>query len=421
MHPKPREVKLAAKRNGILGEIFQSRGSLRFDLARRLNINATMVGNYVTDLLSDGILIETDPNNNFQGRVPLRINPELGCFLGLDFEALCARAVLCDFAGGIIEQQEIFFETGISREDVLEKIVLLAKGLTSRAKTPLVAIGIAAPGLVDCKAGRILHYQLLENFDQVPVRDCFEAHFDVPVFVEHNICAITYAELLRGSGKGSHHFINLAVRSGVALGMVFEGKLYKGKNSFAGEVGCLVFPTEKGPKLAADLISAKGFVDAVMKQMKTGKKSAHYHDLLQEKGELSLQDIVIAADEGDTFFQAQLDQLGSHLGMVAASLANILAPEKIVLTGEVPVCSPRVRRQMEQSFREFTLPQILNNVYMEDGTLGTYAGALGVAWLGFPQVFPVEEQILIQLSKENILKSNLRELPIGGIHRTPAS
>lgn len=420
MHPKPREVKLAAKRNGILNHVFQSEGCLRFDLARCLNINATMVGNYVTDLINDEILMETDPNNNYQGRVPLRINPELGCFLGLDFESLRARAVLCNFAGEIIEQKEVLFEAGITRESVLQKIVHLAKNLANRAKVPLVAVGIAAPGFVDSKAGRVLHYQLLEDFDQVPIRDRFETHFDVPVFVEHNIRAITYAELLRGSGKGNHNFICLAVRSGVALGMVFGGKVYSGKNSFAGEVGYLVFPTPKGAELASDLISTKKFVDATKKQMKTGEMSARYHDLLQKK-EFSLQDIMAAADDGDNFFKTQLDQLGRHLGMVAASLANLLAPEKIILTGDAPVYSQQVQHQMEKSFREFTVPQILNNVYMENGILGEYAGALGVAWLGFSQVFPTEEQTLIQLSKKNALKSNLREMPIGGIHRSPTS
>ena len=417
MHPKPREVKLAAKRNGILNEVFQCGEGLRFDLARRLNINATMVGNYVTDLLDDEILIEAEPETTTRGRAPLRINPKQGCFLGLDFEALRARAVLCDFAGNVIEQKEIPFETGISREGLLQKIIALATELASRATAPLVMIGIAAPGQVDCEAGRVLHYRLLEDFDQVPIRDRFEQQFDVPVFVEDNIRAVAHGELLRGSGKGSRNFVCLSVRSGVGLGIVIDGKLYSGENRLAGEVGYLVFPTSEGPKLATDLVSATGFVDATVKLLATGKRSASYQRILQNRDDISLQDIVQAAEAGDRFLQTQLDQLGKHLGMIAANLANLFAPEKIVLTGEVPVCSQQVRQQMERTFRQFTLPQILNNVYLEEGTLGGYAGALGVAWLGFSRAFPVDEQRLIQLSKENALKSDLLEMPIGGINR----
>ncbi len=415
MHPKPREVKFAAKRNGILNEVFQNGGLLRFDLARRLNINATMVGNYVTELMGDEILIEKESLTTSRGRAQLGINSELGCFLGIDFEALRARAVLCDFAGDVIEQREVSFTTGISRENVLKTIISLAKKLADKADAPLVTIGIAAPGQVDCEAGRVLHYQLLDDFDQVPIRDRFEEQFDVPIFVEDNIRAVAYAELMRGSGQRSKNFICLSVRSGVGLGIIIDGKLYTGENALAGEVGYMVFPTSDGPKTSTDLVSAKGFVDTTVKLLESGKKSALSQKILKNKENISLQDIVKAAEEGDRFLQTQLDQLGTHLGMIAANLANLFAPEKVVLTGEVPVCSQQVRQKMERSFREFTVPEILNSAYLEDGTLGGYAGALGVAWLGFSRVFPVDEQTLIQLSKENALKTNLLEMPIGGV------
>lgn len=80
--------------------------------------------------------------------------------------------------------------------------------------------------------------------------------------------------------------------------------------------------------------------------------------------------------------------------MLAANLANLFAPEKIVLTGEVLSCSMVVRQAMERTFRELTLPQLLKTVYLADGTLGGFAGALGVAWLGFTRVCPEDEDVL---------------------------
>ena len=87
MYPRPRETKLAAKKNRILNEVFRSQLCSRFDLARRLNINATMVGAYVEEFLEEGLLIENEPQRGVRGRtpVPLRPNPRYGCFLGLDF------------------------------------------------------------------------------------------------------------------------------------------------------------------------------------------------------------------------------------------------------------------------------------------------------------------------------------------------
>ncbi len=400
MHPRPRETKLAIKKNGILNEVFRSGSCQRFDLAQRLNINATMMGNYIEDLIATGLLVEGDPAASSRGRAPLHLNPQHGCFLGLDFEALRGRAVLSDFSGEVLGQKEVSFRSDISREGVLNRILKLAKELAGRADRPLLSIGIAAPGQVDCESGRVLHYRLLTDFDQVPLRDRFEKVFDTPLFVEDNIRALAYGELLRGSGKGSRNFLCLAVRSGIGLGIVIDGKLYSGSNSMAGEVGYLVFNTTQGPQLATDLVSAKGFVDSALKLIKTQKITTGRKELLEKEKDVTLADIVSVAEAGDDVLLEQLKQLGNHLGMLAANLANLFAPEKIILAGEVPNCSLVVRQQMERTFRQYTLPQILATVYLEDGSLGGFAGALGAAWMGFARTFPVDEETLVQQAKE---------------------
>ena len=400
MHPRPRKTKLAAKKNRILNEVFRTGGCLRFDLARRLNLNATMVGNYVEGLIADGLLIEGDPAATTRGRAPLHANPSYGCFLGLDFEALRARAVLCDFSGEVLEQREVPFRSGINREQVIKRIVSIALRLAENADRPLLNVGIAAPGQVDCAAGRVLHYRLLHDFDEVPIRDRFEEVFDVPVFVEDNIRALAYGEFIRGAGRGSRNYLCLAVRSGVGLGVVIDGKLYAGANGMGGEVGYMVFPTADGPRLATDLVSAKEFVDTTLKLLQARQTTAARKKLVSRGASLSLAHIVQAAEAGDDLLTARLDQLGMHLGMIAANLANLFAPEKIVLAGEVPNCSPQVRQRMERTFRDFTLPPILKTAYLEDGVLGRFAGALGAAWLGFARLFPEDEEELVRQLNE---------------------
>jgi predicted NBD/HSP70 family sugar kinase len=83
------------------------------------------------------------------------------------------------------------------------------------------------------------------------------------------------------------------------------------------------------------------------------------------------------------------------LGMIAANLANLFAPEKILLVGEVPNCAPIVRQTMERTFRHYTLPQILKTAYLEDAALGPFGAALGIAWHGIARQFPVETDVVI--------------------------
>jgi len=336
--------------------------------------------------------------------VPLRPNPQHGCFLGLDFEALRARTVLCDFAGMVLSREETPFRPEVTREEVVTRIIALARQLADRADRPLLSVGVAAPGQVDCLAGRVLHYRLLNDFNDVPLRDRFEEEFDVPVFVEDNIRAVAYGELLRGSGRGCREFLCLAVRSGVGLGIVIDGKLYNGFGAMAGEVGYSVFPTDDGPKTMTDLVSAVGFVEATLRLLASSQDTAERKRLLAKGHELSLADIVAAAESGDELLRQRLEWLGRQMGMIAANLANLFAPEKIVLAGELPNCCNLVRQTMERTFHEFTLPHVLKTPYLEDATLGGFAGALGVAYLGFAKTFPEDEETLIgQLAEKDAL------------------
>ena len=398
MHPRPRETKLIAKKNRILNEIFRLNSCSRFDLARRLNINATMVGNYVDDFLAEGLLIEDEPVASGPGRVPvpLRLNASHGCLLGVEFEALRARAVLCDFTGEVMQEKHIPFGSGTNRESVLNQIIDATRSLLDAAGQPVLSIGIAAPGQVDCEAGRIIHYELLPDFSEVPLKERFSAEFDVPIFVEDNIRAVAFGELLRGNGRGSQNFVCLAARSGVGLGIVVDGKIYGGSNAMAGEAGYMVFPTNDGIKTMTELVSAKGFVENIRTLLKSKQSTPARKELLDKGDALSLNNIVEAAAAGDDLIQSQLTQLGSHLGLITSNLANLFAPEKIILAGGVPSCSPLVRQTMEKTFRQYTLPQILKTAYLEDCALGELAGALGAAWMGFGLKFPEDEKIVSQ-------------------------
>ena len=397
MRPQPRETKLAAKKNRILNELFRGGGCSRFDLARRLNINAAMVGTYVGEFLKEGVLLEGEAPPSGRGRtpVPLQLSPEAGCFIGLDFEALRARAVLCDFAGNALLHKETPFRSRISRKTVLQKIVDLARQLADQADRPLLSVGLAAPGQVDCHSGRILHYGLLPDFDNVPLLERFEKAFDVPVFVEDNIRAVAYGELLRGAGRGRQDFLCLAVRSGVGLGIVINGRLYAGAGTFAGEVGYTVFPSGDGPQAMTDLISAKGFVEETLRLLRSRQGAAKRQALLDKNDDLSLGDIIIAAEAGDELLQDRLELLGTHLGMVTANLANLFSPEMIVLAGEVPNCCDLVTHRMERTFCKFTLPQILEVTSLQKSLLGDFAGALGAAYLGFAKLHPEDENTLV--------------------------
>jgi glucokinase len=391
--PRPRESKLIANKHRILNLIFRERRCSRFALARRLNINASTIGNYVDDFLRKGVLLEdhTGPTRRGRSPVPVWLNPAYGGFLGVDLEALRVRTVLTDFAGDVVTQNEVGLRAGLGPEGVLEVVVEAARQ-TARAggDRRLFAVGVAAPGRLDFRAGRIVYYDLLPDFHDVPLLDRLRPHFDCPMYMEENIRALTLAELLRGGGHGHRHFLCLVARSGIGLGIVIDGRIYSGHRALAGKVGWTTFPREGQTRTMTELVSAKGILRRAIEALRSARKTAPRRRLLEQADDLSLADLVAAAD-GDRLVRELLEQVGQDLGLIAANLTNLFAPETILLAGEVPTCCPLVRETLEEWFRRHTIPEILQDIALADGSLSGFAGAMGAAYLGFLKTFPEEE------------------------------
>jgi N-acetylglucosamine repressor len=403
---RPRRSKLIANKHRILSMIFREGSCSRLYLARKLNMNASTIGNYVDDLLERGLLIEDHVGPTRRGRspVPMWLNPDYGYFLGVDFEALRVRTVLTDFAGKIVAQKEVGLKAGLGREAVLKTVVDAAKQTAEKAQSGrLFALGIAAPGQVDCRLGRIVLYDLLPDFENVPLLDHFRPHFDCPVFVEENIRALTLAELLRGAGKGHRHFLCVAARSGIGMGIVINGQIYTGSHELAGKVGRTVLSPNDHPQTMTNLVSAKGIIRQALQLLKTNRKTSLRRSLVDKGDDLSLADLVAAADAGDRRIIDLLEQVGKNLGLVAANLANLFAPEKIILAGEVPSCCPLVRQTLELWFQQYTLNHILEHLVLADGALSGFAGAMGAAYLGFLKTFPEQESVPLEVGESLVL------------------
>ena len=155
----------------------------------------------------------------------------------------------------------------------------------------------------------------------------------------------------------------------------------------------MVFPKDGHPQTMTQLVSAKGIIGQAIELLRSTRKTPLRRALLEKGDDLSLGDLVAAAESGDRLIRDLLEQVGKDLGLIAANLANLFAPEKIILAGEVPTCCALVRQRLEQGFRQHTLGETLHETVLADGALSGFAAAMGAAHLGFLKTFPQEEVV----------------------------
>jgi glucokinase len=155
---------------------------------------------------------------------------------GIDIGGTKTHAVAIDDEVTIVAQ--VRRETGTGAEQVVESAVAAARALAEQAGLAMAAvesIGVGIPGAVDQATGRVTHAVNL-GFDELDLRRIMRQRLDVDVSVENDVNAAALgAYHLNGHDISSMAYLNLG--TGLAAGLVLGGRLWRGSDGIAGEIG----------------------------------------------------------------------------------------------------------------------------------------------------------------------------------------
>ncbi len=221
-------------------------------------------------------------------------------------------------------------------EQLIETMVQLlnAAGI---AAADVAAVGISCGGPLDSEAGLVLSPPNLPGWDRVDVLTPFQASLgpSVPVCLENDANACALAEWQWGAGRGCRNMVFLTFGTGMGAGLILDGRLYRGTNGMAGEVGHVRLAAD-GPLGYGKHGSFEGFCSgggiASLFQLRLAQH-------LERGGTSTLcvspapsaKDAAEAALAGDDLAITVFREVGQRLGQGLAMLVDILNPEKIVI------------------------------------------------------------------------------------------
>lgn len=342
-------------------------GISRVELARQLKLVPSTAGIYVDRLLATGYLYETSTPARGLGRPPivLQLNPRAGRFVGVDFDARQILATSVDFAQQPLQEARRTIPARATVERVLAIIVEAIAEVAGTRRRDLLGIGLGVPGPVDVERGISLRYPFLRDWHDVPVGPRIAEQFPVPIFVENNLRSMALAELWRGQGRGLRHLVCLGVRSGIGSGIIVEGRLLRGANNLAGEIGRWVCP----PTFATASDSQQTIEDL-----------ASLSALLAAADLPTVVELMAALERGDRRVVALVEEAARVHAWVVHQLSTLFNPERVI------VCGPLVEhgtylaalRRAATDFGGSTLAALL-----KPSTLGPFAGAIGATAVAF--------------------------------------
>lgn len=101
----------------------------------------------------------------------------------------------------------------------------------------IAGIGVAAPGPLDSNRGIVFSPPNLPGWDGIPLRDLLAERFQTSIYVDNDANVAGLGEYMFGAGQGSRNIVYMTVSTGIGGGVIADGKLLRGANGTAGELG----------------------------------------------------------------------------------------------------------------------------------------------------------------------------------------
>jgi glucokinase len=118
----------------------------------------------------------------------------------------------------------------------LSAMVELARSLV----TPdVIAVGVGAAGMIDSKEG-VLGFAPNLAWRNLPIAERMRDALGLPCQVDNDASMAAYGEFRFGAGRGYRHLLLVTVGTGLGGGIVSDGRLFRGANGFASEIGHII-------------------------------------------------------------------------------------------------------------------------------------------------------------------------------------
>ncbi len=365
------------------------------DICRRLKISMPTSLSIMNELLESGLVEKMGRGISSGGRKPALFGLRSDSFFSLGIDAARFKTRMAIFNNSNEKVSEtISFSSDITKsEEFVNEAYLHAAELVEKASidtTKLICVGLIMPGLIDSLKGT--NYTHL-NFGKRTTCEVLEEKFNRPVFLENDAKAMAHAELRFGKARGKKNVLVVFMEWGLGLGIITEGKIYRGSLGLAGELSHIPAVDNKiycqcGKQGCLETIASGAAISRMaMEGISSGKRSvlAEYHKKID--GHIETGKVVDAANKGDLFAISILSDIGMNLGKGLAGLMQLFNPELVILSGNVCEAKQYITTPVQQALNTYCMPQIRERTDISISELGDDQGMLGAVSMAMEYFF----------------------------------
>lgn len=383
-------IRIQERRKQLI-RLFIRHGSLsKNDIFKLTRYSISTVISTVDDMYSDGIIeineAEVSPASIGRKAVFYSLSASYGYSVGVDINSDTLSVTLIDFKKETVNSIKWRIPSSVSTlREIIDHIPALIDAVCAPLDKPrLLCIGVAAPGLVDFKEGRIIYYSRFRAEHDTDIASVLRERYCCPVYLDKslNCLATAYKE---HEQRPLNDMILISIRTGVGMSCILNGSIYRGANGMAGEIGHMLLPSFSPTYIG----SKTGSLDAEVSIYSiTRKLDAVFGEFKDEDGQpMSM------AQKMDVFIRMVrdkqpnairiLDEICFYLGYAVNQVINLLNPSDVLFYGEITQCGDIFLEHLNSYIAADELRPNFRSVNLGIAELSRNAFAEGAAYYAF--------------------------------------
>lgn len=357
----------------------------------------------IRSLVSKGYLVEVGEGASQGGRRPglLRINDQLGYLVGLDIGATSIDVVLANVGGKVLQRRSAPADVRQSPDEFLtccSELILEMLNAQNCHHDQILGIGVGVPGPVDFTRGVLVAPPLMPDWENFLIRDFFQHTFPAAyVVVDNDVNIMALGEQRAGDGIGVDHFIFIKIGTGIGSGIVSNGKMHRGSNGCAGDIGHICVD-KQGPICRCGntgcleaMAAGPAITERAMQAARNGSSPLLRQIMEANSGVLHPEDVNSACREGDQAALEIIRASGQMIGDVLAGLVNFFNPSHIFIGGGITNFGNHLLVSIRRAVLRRSLPLATTHLLINFSRMGPEAGVTGAVALAREYLFVVED------------------------------
>ena len=253
--------------------------------------------------------------------------------IGVDLGGTNVRAGLISDNKIVKIESRSVTSTG-SEDDVLKEVIATIEKIYEK---DVAGIGVGVPSVVDTAKGIVYDVQNIPSWKEVHLKKKLEDHFETSAYINNDANCFAVGEKYFGHGRDYQQIVGLITGTGMASGIIVDGKLYEGYNCGAGEFGMIPYKNHNYEYYCS------------------GQYFTNEHHIGGDE-------LFRLANNGDETALNIFKAYGSHLGSAIIAILYAVDPEIIILGGSVSKAYSFYQSSLWQKLETFAYSPVVSRL-----------------------------------------------------------